>query len=132
MAFHSQEPWCVNAQVVKDKYGSRVTDTSISLNDLDTDACNAHRIAAAVNACIGIPTQKLEKYWPNGGLLPCVEIHEAAERALEFKKQRDDLLAALLEVTYKNSNGVYSNAFIDGTPLNKYVQKAIEACEAPE
>ena len=130
MAFHSQEPWCVNAQVVKDKYGSRVTDTSISLNDLDTDACNAHRIAAAVNACIGIPTQKLEKYWPKGGLLPCAEIHEAAEKAEQYKKQRDDLLAALLDIIYKNDEGEYKFSFIEETVLNDFIAKAIESCEA--
>lgn len=40
---------------------------------------DAERIVACVNACAGIETDVLVKYWQEGGLLPCSAIHEKAE-----------------------------------------------------
>lgn len=40
---------------------------------------STRRLVACWNACRGIETETLQKHWPEGGLLPCVEVHEKAE-----------------------------------------------------
>ncbi len=40
---------------------------------------NARRIVACVNACAGIKTDTLIKYWSNGGILSCADAHDKVE-----------------------------------------------------
>lgn len=59
---------------------------------------SARRIVACVNACAGIPTDKLEA----GSLETVKEIFSSAE----YKQQRDELLAALKHADEFITNGI--------------------------
>ena len=97
---HTKEPWraekvCeANYEIYHDHGTNQIEVTATAITKE-----NARRIVACVNACAGIPSEDLERYYNAGG-----GIDEAMEEAslrdqVCVVKQRDELLAALSELT---------------------------------
>jgi len=110
---HTPEPWYASEtddgliEIVNDE---RTAGEFVSIADVMTgfdgkigieQAANARRIVAAVNACAGIETYALELMTGELSLLNQVT-HKLRERptkkAVQYRKQRDALLAALTEI----------------------------------
>lgn len=105
MSGHTKEPWRVTADgfiassgfvpirtpFCEDafKTGPGRSDHSDELLD-----ANARRIVACVNACEGIPTEDLERYYGAGGGIDAAMQEAALSAHLMAIKQRDRLLEA--------------------------------------
>lgn len=134
MSKHTKEPWILAPQSepyedLKIVSGHRAV-CKLWLDDApvrdynETQEANARRIVACVNACAGLPSESLDLITSTTiGMVGYVKQRDAA------RKQRDDLLAALTSIVYKNSTGEYKNSFIDETVLNDLVAEAIETVD---
>lgn len=89
---HTPEPWHLPK-------GSTCMESNSG--EVPRSEANARRIVAAVNACAGIETYALELMTGELSLLNQVT-HKLRERptkkAVQYRKQRDALLAALTEI----------------------------------
>lgn len=100
---HTAEPWEISKIGTTGQYREitanfgRFSGMVATVYGPDCDA-DARRIVACVNACAGLSTDKLEaeasnlREWLDQLFLDRVDM---AERNLELKAQRDELLAAL-------------------------------------
>ena len=93
---HTPEPWVFDQQaeiphvMTPDGYAIVEACPWGSISDQETMSANARRIVACVNACAWIDTEYLEREQYLG--TASFAMRDAAE------KQRDELLAALLEI----------------------------------
>ena len=92
---HTKEPWALyrNGQSVGDAIGHAVCDVWPRGDDQIASKegkANARRIVACVNSCRGLPTDELEQK----GLVAAV-----GTQLLDVERQRDELLAALDEIS---------------------------------
>ena len=97
---HTPEPWEVtDLRYIRQSNEPRHVVARAS--KMDGMEANARRIVAAVNACAGIETYALELMTGELSLLNQVT-HKLRERptkkAVQYRKQRDALLAALTEI----------------------------------
>ena len=97
---HTPEPWEVtDLRYIRQSNEPRHVVARAS--KMDGMEANARRIVACVNACAGIETYALELMTGELSLLNQVT-HKTRERptkkAVQYRKQRDALLAALTEI----------------------------------
>jgi hypothetical protein len=100
---HTQEPWYVahHQFIYADGHlliGQTACPNALSDNPVATQAINAERIVACVNACAGISTETLVEYG-DGNL----------EALYKMQQQRDELLAMIQD--FLDSTGGQYNAF---------------------
>ena len=81
MTQHTQEPWHIFEGTVQSDTNWTICDARTKLKNADA---NARRIVACVNACAGIPTERLES-------CRVVLMSVDAEKLTEIAKQRDAL-----------------------------------------
>jgi len=136
MSNHTPEPWSKNAisPTVYDGNGIAILRCEGRTLIAENEA-NARRIAACVNACAGVSTEKLEgeasnlREWHEQMRLDAIDI---AARNLDLKAQRDELLAALksldcaLEKAWKERT--LSATALDGEQVRSY-KSVILKCE---
>ncbi len=62
-ARYTPEPWRIGRKpfVVRDGAGTELIDVCGAETTVAEDAANARRVVAAVNACVGIPTEELQQ-----------------------------------------------------------------------
>jgi len=137
MSKHTKEPWSLTPQSepyedLKIVSGHRAI-CKLWLDDApvhdynEAQEANALRITLCVNACAGSSNAWLKGYGEMLHAAP-LDAKPFQQNIAAIAKQRDDLLAALLSVVYKNDDGEYTSCFIEDAVLNEYVQEAIEAC----
>lgn len=130
---HTKEPWVVieksehHGTYVEDEHGDTVCDLYVldRISDKpieqDRSEANARRIVACVNACVGVPTEKLEGDYYQG--------FDPWSYAEHLKAQREELLAALkkirLEPQETMSNGKALHAILN------IAKRAITKVEKP-
>lgn len=132
MSEHTKEPWhvCENVHIAsEDGNGYWISICT----DVNTPA-NARRIVACVNVMSGIRTEFLEKF----SHAPAIERIRICER---LEKQRDELLAALVEIadggarnTPRNSkceHGQYSFQPCEQC-IEEFARQAIAAAKGTE
>jgi hypothetical protein len=108
---HTKEPWtlwqserdgCAVLSVGPSSVPANKTDVICDIAFLltinETQKANARRIIACVNACSGMTTEGLETFNVNK------EMRELAEERAKYKRQRDELLAALKDCIYTAEN----------------------------
>lgn len=118
---HTKEPWSVVE--VDNSSDMQVTpshciisgDTYIAAMESDSDE-NASRIVACVNACTGIPTEKLEEH----------KVSLCGKSYVELEQQRDDLLAALKAARRALASASANNSFYSGAyeDVDEAIKKA--------
>ncbi len=89
---HTAEPWECDDEAQVCAFNQVVAQCDLSM----VGDANARRIVAAVNACTGIPTDRLEKTAALGGIKQVLE--RAGNNTLErdrLREQRDQLVEAL-------------------------------------
>lgn len=84
--------------------GKAIADAGIARIFLSAEEANAYteqcegrarRIAASLNACEGVPTEDLERYYNTGAGIDKAMEEASLRDQLAVQKQRDQLLAAL-------------------------------------
>lgn len=121
---HTKEPWSVFNDCVESSDGKVIAHVLTSQYDMESlTSIDASRIVACVNACVGIPTEHLEK-GPN----TVEQLAQLAEAEIDkLEQQRDELLAALKRsVSYVRAAGV----LIDLGDDLKIIEAAIAKVEA--
>jgi hypothetical protein len=101
MSGHTKEPWvyaCGDAEhlgIIIGRHGGEVVDGEFS-------EANARRIVACVNACAGIPDEKLQSWMnpPEGQLgAPhgtwAQQLFEVGEQMIQLQRERNELLAVM-------------------------------------
>lgn len=138
---HTKEPWAVdpdnrdgmewNNHIVSEKNPHlRICFMAHDgTNENATGEANARRIVACVNACAGIETYALELM--TGELLLLNQItHKTRERltkkAVQYRKQRDALLAALKEL----AAALDPEDWMGDISMLNFIESAIQKAEA--
>ena len=120
---HTPEPW----QVFEDDPRAIVTKENPMLSLLSVgedglaimyEEADARRIVACVNACAGVDTAWLETMAKVGGFAVMnqyIAAYNQAAAAIMAEKQRDELMAALLEISQVACDMSPEKKFADAT-----------------
>lgn len=123
MNAHTKEPW------VLDKYGhpkvemNNVVVSGFTLSASELAETNTHRILACVNACAGIPTERLEILDASDAKASVDSMLQWLDQRNAVTKQRNELLAALKKLVDRDLT-IMSGFAHHGVISNQDVQDA--------
>ncbi len=103
---HTKEPWKAEFHLKIEPNAKMYWVNGVTSVGTENVA-DVERIVACVNACTGIETEQLVKFWPNGGLVRkaelCDELIVAAKEVLRISDRKHDAWDRMKEIIAKAS-----------------------------